>query len=364
MKLTILQSSLSKALSIINRNTGSKSTLPILSTVLLKAYKNNLELIATNLEQAINIKLGAKVDIEGQICISAKLLQEIVANINEDKIEIILDNNQIEIRTDNYHSKINIFNSNEYPEIPTTTVNSKININDIVLSNLISPVTVSCQQDSNIPVLTGILFDFNNNKLTIASTDSFRLSQNSLELAHNLNTKFIIPISSINELIKIIGSDDFGDIVIMVGENQIEFVIGHIKYTSRLIEGNFPDYTKILPTEHKGEMNLKKDDLFRTIKLVDLVAKENSHLINAKVADNKLLLSASANDIGENDAYIEIDHNGDDVEFIINGKFLLEALSVCDSSDVLIQYINNSSPIVLKDKVKPNYLHLIMPLKV
>jgi len=363
MKLQVTQENLNKALSSVARVASTRSTLPILSNVLLKTVKNRLSVSATNLDIAVTHYIGSKVVSEGSITIPARLMQDLVSNLPSGVIDLNLDENKLHINSKMYKSVMNGVSSEDFPVMPAIEKGQTITLPASSLKHSLSQVVIAASSDETRPVLTGIFFNSFNKNLYIVATDGYRLAEKLLT-STDKETSILVPASAISDLLRIIG-DYSGDVSITYDEQQILFAAGDIELTARLIDGKYPDYRQLIPKKFTTTISLPQNDLNNITKVSALFARESagSITINTSEEDQNISIHSIASQLGENTATADAKVVGDGV-VTMNSRYLLEALNVLEGDDVDVKFNGKLEPIVLSSKESSaSYTHIIMPLK-
>ena len=367
MKLQILQENLSQALLTTSRFANSKAQLPVLGNVLLSTKGSKLQIASTNLEVSLSLKLAAKIEEEGEITIPAKTITEIVSNLTPGTLEFASSKEQIEISKETFHSRLSGMNAADFPsvlnELPKEGL-FEIPVKE--LSVCFSKVAFASATDETRPILTGVLLIFSNNTLTMVATDGFRLSQKKVKQAvKSKDIKIVVPKNSLSEAIKIFEKENVFNLSYQENQNQVVFGVGESVLASRIIDGNFPDYEKIIPKEPTIKVNVDKEDLLRAVKLSAVLARESANIVKFKVSKDGLSVRADSSTSGEGETLISAKVDGDAKDFGIafNFRFLEEFIHSCTSTDVQMEFVNGDSAGIFKDSSDVDYLHLIMPVK-
>ena len=304
MKLRVTQEHLNQALNSVSRVASSRNTLPILANILIKTTNNRLSLSATNLDIAIVHYIGAKIDEEGSITIPAKLTQEFVNNLPSGVIELDLNDTKLKITTGQYNATINGIVADEFPVMPVIEDGIKWTIASSVFKKSLQQVVFAASNDETRQSLTGIYIHTKNGSLFMAATDSFRLSEK--ELGKNKEEiSVLVPASAMQDLLRIIGDYD-GDVHVTHNNQQILFQVGDIELIARLIEGNYPDYQKLIPSDFSFSIELPRADLANIAKISGLFARENAGSVTLELDDKNQTLSIKsiASQLGENTSTI------------------------------------------------------------
>ena len=312
MKISCTQENFAKGLGITSHTISSRASLPVLNNILLKVEKGRLTLSATDLEIAISTWIGAKVDKEGAITIPSRLLSEYI-NTNTDKtINLELKQTTLYLESDHFKASIKGIEASEFPLIPKVKEISKLEVNSADFKKGIEQTVFACALDETRPVLAGIYFKIDSNKLKLVATDSYRLAEKNINLKNSNGNQasFIVPAQTMSEIGRLI-DDKIEKVEIQVGENQVKFQLGPTEIVSRLVEGGFPDYEQIIPKTIKTTIELKTDQFANAIKMASFFARDtanNVKLIFRKPKDFEIL--AVSPQIGENKSLPEAEISG------------------------------------------------------
>lgn len=365
MELTVTQENLSKALSNVGRVASSKTGLPILSNILLRTDGNRLLVAATNLEIASTQHIGAKIITPGAITIPARLVTEFVSSLPKGTVELKVTDAHLAISSGSFSSVINGVVADEFPELPTIEEASSINysINTADFKAAVSQTIITSSSDNTRPVLTGVYWHSFEGNLYLAATDGYRLAERRLvETASEVAA--IIPTSTLQEVLRTL-ADDIPQVELLFDETQVRFRVGESEITSRLIDGNYPDYRQLIPASSETNVTLKAAEFVRITKIAGLFARDSggSVTLTADSEKNTLSIHSIASELGENTSSATGDVTSDG-QVTLNSRYLSEALSVIDGDEVIFRFSGKLAPCVLTAKVDdPNYKHIIMPLK-
>lgn len=365
MKLSVTQENLSKALSVVGRVASTKTQLPILSNILLRTDGTRLLIAATNLEIAATQHIGAKVVAPGAITIPAKLVVEFVSSLPKGTVELDVTDSHLRISSGSYSSVIHGVIADEFPELPTIDESASVHytINTTDFKQAVSQTIITSGSDNTRPVLTGVFWHSFEGSLYLAATDGYRLSERKL-----IDTKSeiaaIIPTSTLQEVLRTL-TDDVNEIDVLFDETQVRFRIGESEVTSRLIDGNYPDYRQLIPAKSETEIVVPTDEFTRITKIAGLFARESggSITITADKEKQSFAIHSIASQIGENTSHSDAQISNDG-QVTLNSRYLSEALSVIDGDTVIFRFSGKLAPCVLTTQTKDvNYKHIIMPLK-
>jgi DNA polymerase III subunit beta len=362
MKLQVTQENLSRALNNVARVASSKNALPILSNVLIKTIDNRVCIAATNLNIAITHYIGSKVSDEGSITVPARLMQDFVASLPPGVIDIRVDDTKLKIKAEHYNSTINGTLADDYPVMPQINNGTSWKISAPILKKSLQQVVLAASNDDARPVLTGIYFHTHQGKLFIAATDSYRLAEKEvINLKQEVN--LLIPASAMNDLLRIIGDQD-EEVKITHDDQQVLFTVGDIELVTRLIDGRYPDYRKLIPANFTTSAKLPKSELLNITKVSSLFARESAGSVTLELDEDEKQISirSIASQLGENTATASAEISGN-ASITLNSRYILDALNAVDDSEVSIYFNGKLEPFVIKGVSEKDYLHLIMPLK-
>jgi DNA polymerase-3 subunit beta len=364
MEIEVTQEKLSKALNNVSRIAVGRVTLPILNNVLIRVLDNKVSLVTTNLDMAIVDYLPVSDAKDGVITVPAKLLAEFVSNLPRgEKIKISEKNSKITIAAGKYKSTINGSPADDFPELPEIeekkAVVFKMGIDEF--KNGISEVMVATSNDMTRPALTGVYFNTEDKTLAVAATDGYRLAEKILVKNAESEVGVIVPASSLQEVLRSI-NDDMEEIEIAFNEDLVRFRMSEIEIMSKLIDGSFPDYRRLIPKDNNIKLDLSREELIRVTKLAALFAKSvNGAIVCEAKKPDVFSIKSVASELGENDSKIEttVENEG---KVNLNSRFLSDALNALEEKDIVFEFSNSISPVVLRNKKSNTYTHIIMPL--
>lgn len=367
MEIKILQEKLAKALNTVSRvAAGSRTTLPILSNVLIRVDDNKVTLTTTNLDMAVVSYLPASQSKNGVITVPARLMAEFVGNLPRGEVvEIGANGDKVAIKASGYTSTINGASADDFPELPEIDESKAVKFQMGVeeFNEGLSQVMIAASNDTTRPALTGVYFNTFEGGLYLAATDGYRLAERKFIEKVSSEVMAIVPAASLQEVLRSLG-DDVTEIELLFDETQVRFRLGEIEITSKLIDGSFPDYRQLIPKQTEISLSLKRDELVRITKLAALFAKEvgGSIVCESSTESKNFSVASVANELGENNSAIETEVETDG-KVTLNSRFLLDALNVLDGDEIEFGFSNKLDPVVLKGKKDKNYIHIIMPLK-
>lgn len=363
MNIQVAQENLQRALAVAGRVVGQRTTLPVLANVLLKTENNRLKVIATNLEIAATTWVGAKVENDGEITVPARLLAEFVASLPAGTLTLRTEKSSLAISSGNYSSKINGIEADDFPTIPRVTPKQTLTLQNEVLKNTLTDVVRVASSDTSRPVLSGVYIYTEAGKLCAVATDSYRLAEKKITIKTKDKLALIIPARSVVELLHCVDEGDSDSVEMIVDDNQVCFRLGEVELISRLIDGQFPDYRQLIPTNNSTQVIITAKELRTVTKITNLFARENAGSITLSVSDNRFSISTLASQVGENSSITEAEVEGEEIEVAVNGRFVAEAAAAMTTEKITIAMGGKISPVLFKPAGDDSYLHIVMPLR-
>ncbi len=372
MKFSIDTGNLLQAAQIVSRAVASKTTIPALTGIYFECTNNNsLLLKATDLEIGIEHTIDAHIEELGSMVVPAKYLIEILRKLPNTKITLTQthDDNNLTIEYKQSHLCLNTFPTEQFSFLPNVKNNHSVTINNEVFANMIKKVSISFSHDITRPVLNGALFELNTNKLTLVSSDTYRLSLIETSLDKDIEQELnpiIIPSKALLELSRLIDKDE--NIAIIIDNNQAQFESNNIKIRVRLIDGKFPSYQNVIPNEYSTKIIADTKDLLMSIERATVISSDESFnktcTIKLDVKNNMINISSYSPNIGQLDDNLMVDKEGEDINISFNGNYLIDILKIIDTDKVIIELNGNLSPGIIKPyESKMNYLSLILPVR-
>jgi DNA polymerase-3 subunit beta len=362
MKLQVTQENLAKAINTVARVANTRNTLPILSNILLKTENNRLSIAATNLDIAITQYVGSKIENTGSITVPARLMQEFISSLPGSVLKLELTDNKLNITTDQYQSTINGTSAEEFPTMPAIGGGSSWKTDAQEFKKALQQVVFAASSDDARPVLTGVYFHSSDSGVITAATDSYRLAEHKLG-KNKTQLNFLVPATAAADLLRIITDSD-KEITVSHDDQQVRFQVGDVTLVARLIEGNYPDYRKLIPNKFATTALLQRTDFLNIAKVSSLFAKESAGSITIKAdkATGEVSINAIASQLGENTATAKAEISGSG-EVTLNSRYLIDALNAFSGGEVEFCFNGKLEPCILKSSSEPDYLHLIMPLR-
>jgi DNA polymerase-3 subunit beta len=376
MKLSCLQENLKRGLTIVGHAVAGKSTLPVLSNILLATDEGRLKLAATNLEIGITCWIGAKISDAGAVTVPAKLLADVVGGLPNDRIDLALDERTqtLHIACARFEANIKGIEADEFPTIPTIADRTPtVTFPPDVLREAIEQVAFAAATDDTRPVLTGVLLRLRGTTATFAAADGFRLSVRTVTLPEPVTApqEVIVPARALQELARIIG-DTEGPVEVTVTPSggQVLFHTETTDVVSRLIDGKFPDFERIIPTSFATRTVLDTAELAKAVKLASFFATASANIVKltfepgGELGPGKLTISANAAEVGDNKSALDGMIAGEGGQIALNARFLADALNAMKTPQIAIETQAAQNPGVFKPVGSDGFVHIVMPMTV
>ena len=371
MKCSVSPSALSAALSLVSRAVSPRSTLPVLGNVLLETTADGLRVTATNLDLTIAATVPSEVQQDGRTTVPARLLSEYVGTLAEAPCTVELDpSTQVLRLTCGVHrTNIHGIDAVEFPPLPSADGEASIEVDSALFASAVAQTTMAASSDEASPVLTGVLFHLEGGTLKLAATDRHRLAVKTIEVQSHGETPFtgsvIVPSRHLAEVARAINPTR-PTVSISVSEqrNQVFFDLRDVHISSRLIEGNYPNYAQVIPGESTTTVKLATSSLLREAKTASVLARDAANPVRLRVGDNMLTLVAQTAEVGDDEAPLSANVNGEDVQIAFNARYMLDALNVLDSDEVQLSFNGSLQPGVIRPSGRDDYLCIIMPVRV
>lgn len=367
MKFSLPKSRLTHYLQSVLSVVPAKSTLPILSNILIETLENELKISATDLDVTITATFAADVTKKGSAVIPGRMLFDIVKELPESDIAFEGTTNRVEIKVPNGNYKIGGVSPDEFPELPVVNVKKQVKIDADQLIKMITRTTFACSRDETRPALNGVLWQTKGDRMTMVATDGHRLARVTAEnkTLKGLNDDVIIPPKVLDLIPKFMG-DESTTVGIIFEENRIIFNLDDIVVSSRLIEGPYPNFEAVIPTSGDKKMVIGKDDLYSSVRRVSILSNSLTHQVKFTVKNNNLVLSTTNTDVGgEAKETLACEYKGDSIEIGYNAGYVGDILGKMDSDEVVFELSSPVSAGVIYSSKDPkdDYLCLLMPLR-
>src|ERR1043165_4230921 len=367
MKLTITKENLSHGLQAVQNVVSTRTTLPILSNVLLRAKEGRLELTATDLDVTISAAVDATVGKASDTTLPIKKIGGIVRELSMGDLELETDEKHFTtLRSGSSYYKIHGLASEEFPPLPKFKENKKITLPQDKLRSMLRKTSFAISNDETRYVLNGLLFSLKDHKFTMVATDGRRLAlvEEEVDVPADSQGDFIVPSKAINELARLL--QDKGEVEIKFSENQVactlKFEKGHpLLIISKLIEGNYPNYRQVIPAESKERIPMIREELLASLRRAEIMTSEKSNSVKLNFTKDNLAITANTPDVGEARESIAIKYKGKEFAVAFNPAYLMDPLKALAEDEIFFELTDELSPGVVK--INGPFLYVIMPMR-
>ena len=367
MNLSIAKDQLLAGLQSVQNVVGTRTTLPILSNVLLRADGNRLELTATDLDVTITCSVEATVTKGGATTLPVKKLFGIARELATNEIELEVDDKHFcSVRSGSSFFKVRGLAAEEFPPLPQFQDDRRVTLPQEKVKGMLKKTAFAISTDESRYVLNGIFFSLKEHKLTMVATDGRRLAlvDEDVDIAANSQGEFIVPAKAVNEISRLL--QDKGDVEIKFSDNQCAFTLrddkgGNVYLVTKLIEGNYPNYRQVIPGEAKERVTLAREELLHALRRAEIMTSEKQNSVKMSFTKNNLSITANSPDVGEARESLAINYKGKDTAIAFNPGYLIEPLNALAVDEVYFELIDELSPGVLK--INGPFLYVVMPMR-
>jgi DNA polymerase-3 subunit beta len=367
MNLTISKEQIINGLQAVQNIVSTRTTLPILSNVLLRAEGDRLEFTATDLDVTVACGVEAKVKTPGASTVPVKRLFGIVRELSNMEIDMEVDEkNNCTIRSGSSFYKINGLSADEFPPLPKFKEDKKVVLPQETLKSMMKKTSFAISTDESRYVLNGIFISLKDHKMTMVATDGRRLAlvDEEMDVAEKSQGEFIVPAKAVNELNRLL--QDKGEVELRYAENQASFTLkddkgSNILIVTKLIEGNYPNYRQVIPAETKERVALVREEFLHALRRAEIMTSEKSNSVKLSFGKNRLEITANSPEVGEAKESLAINYKGPDIAIAFNPKYVIDPLNALVNDEVFLELIDELSPGVLK--INGPFLYVVMPMR-
>ena len=367
MKVTLLTANLQKKLSFLNHAISAKNQLPVLLNILIEATGETITVSSTDLEIGIEIKIPAIIEEEGAITVPAKTFTELLNSLSEESVTLHTTDNKLEVVTKKTNSIFQTISADEFPSLFEEKGEKIAELETEDIQKDFSSVVFSASQDTTRPALSGVLVRREDEGFLLVATDGYRLSlkhYKTSEKGDGANASYIIPARVFKELLAM--KEDKGEITMYVAsaKNQVLFEQGTTVLVGRLIEAEFPNFEKIIPSDFSVNVSFEREEMQKAVKICSIFARDGANIIKFSLRKDQIIVSSQSPALGENTVIVDAKLNGEENEIAFNARYLLDLFANTDMEEMVFEMTGPLNPGVFKAKNDPSYLHLIMPIRV
>ncbi len=368
MKIICEKENIIKALNSVTKAVASKPTMPILEGILIQTNNTEVKLTTYDLEMGIEYIIKSEVKEEGAIVVNATMFSEIIRKLPNTEITIYVnENNLLVIECEGSLYKLATMNPSDFPELPQINIENSIQIEQNTLREMIRRTIFAVSTEENRPIFTGCLFEIVNNKLNVVAVDGFRLAWKSKYLQTKVNDfNAVIPGRTLNEINKIL-VDSFETITIGVAKNQALFELENCKIVTRLLDGEFLNYSSVIPETWETRIRVNRQNLLNCFERVSLISsssmeKEKKYPVKVSIDIGKITISCT-NQTGDAKEEMMVSTEGKNLEVGFNPKYFLDACRCIDDEEIFVDFGSNISPCIIRPIEESDYVYMILPIR-
>jgi DNA polymerase III subunit beta len=371
MKFKIPQSDLLKTLLAVNKSLLAKANLPILANVLVTASKEGIEVLSTDLETATKVDVVCKTDVLGKTAIPGRMLLEFVSQLPDGEVIFEKLGGEVLVKSGSYSARLATMQAEDFPAIPKIEKGQAIKFGAGDFVRAVLKVAFCAAVDEGRPVLTGVLCEIEKKLLSMVATDGYRLGFQKIPTGgEGFPVKIVVPAKSLIEVAKLIGErvgeKEGGNVEVVIADNlnQVNFKVDNVEFTSRLIEGEFPNWQKIIPTTFNSSAKISKEEFIKLVRVASIFARDSGNIVRLKLEGGTMTIFATNSQVGSNEAACGIEMKGSGGEIAFNFRYLLEMLSSIEGEDVNFEMIESLNPGRFTEADgNDNFFHIIMPVR-
>ena len=364
MKFRCDRDVLAEALGTVGRAVASRGgALPVLSGVRAELTDNRLRLTGSDLDLTISAEIDVNGEQDGVIVVPAKLASDVVRAVEEGAVEFVADGEEARITRGTSEFSLRLIPADEFPSLAEPAADA-VTVDAATLVGALKQVIPAASADDSRPILTGVLLAAESEGLRLVATDSYRLAVRDLPGTELLGEgqQVLVPSRALAEVARLLG-DDTGDLTIRLGERDVSFEIGDAHITTRLIEGEFPNYQGLIPSGHANTLSVGREPLIEAVRRVKLMAREATP-VRLVMKDGELELIATTQDVGEAQDTVDARYEGDELTVAFNPDYLLSGAEVSEGDQITIETIDSLKPVLLRSDAGSDFLYLLMPVRV
>jgi len=367
MNIKINRETLLKPLSSVTSIVERRHTLPILSNLLLEAKDNQIVLTATDLEMQISLAVNTNVGGNLSTTISAKKLLDICRSLPDNsEINMATSDSRVQVKAGKSRFNLQTLPAADYPVMTKaqTVASTLIKISQNSLKRLFKQVEFAMAQQDIRYYLNGLLFEVSGNQLNIVGTDGHRLSFTSTELTASYEKQeIILPRKTVIELIKLLDESD-EEVAIEITSGQVNFSFGDIKLISKVIDGKFPDYTRVIPTGHQNSLTIDRTSILLSMQRASILSNEKYRGIRMVLGTNSLRLVSTNSEQEEAEEELEVNYTGDSLDIGFNVTYMIDVLNNVDTEQVIFSFADANSSCLVTVPLDNNYKYVVMPMRI
>jgi DNA polymerase III subunit beta len=366
VKISLSTSELLSELQTVTRVASTRSAVQALSGVMISAKDDSSEMLATDTEVGLRVPLKAQVDRPGSVVLPARLLLDVSRALPAEQVSLELrdEEQDVEVVSGSATFHLRTLRLEDFPTLPVPTPENRVSLPAPAFVDTITQVARSASRDETRPILTGILVSASEKELRMVATDSYRLSVKETTLENPIQGSFEanVPARALQELARIAQHMQSGEVAVSVGQNQVVFELDQVVLSSRLIDGQFPNYRQLLPESVEHELRLSSSEFADVVRRVSLLAQKNAPL-SLSFREGAVTVSAQTPDVGEASETVPVPFRGEPLEIGFNPEFLRDGLESVESAELILKLISPLRPGLIESGEGGGFVYLIMPIR-
>jgi DNA polymerase III subunit beta len=338
------------------------SSLPVLSGLRLELRGDQLQVTGSDLDLTISVRAAVSGDGDGTAVVPAKLLSDIVRALPPGAVTVEIDDDEARIGSGRSQFAVRTIPAHEYPQLPEPA-ESSVNLDAVAFSDALRQVVSAASNDESRPILTGVLMAAEGDGLRLVATDSYRLAVRDLPGTSVLaeGQQVLVPSTALKELSRLLSGAE--SVTLRLGERDVAFEVGDVRVTSRLIEGDFPNYRGLIPSAHPNRLSVGREPLLEALRRVRLLAREATP-VRLVLKPDSVELIAITQDVGQAQEELDAKHDGDELTVAFNPEYLIAGIDVTTGDEITLETIDALKPALIRSAETPDFLYLLMPVRV
>jgi DNA polymerase-3 subunit beta len=367
LKASCPQGELHEVLQVVSRGVSGRSTQPVQNHIHLSNSDGKLRLVATDLEYlSLDATLPAEIQEEGAVTVPGRIFNEIIATLPDEEVTLEAEQGELTIRCGRSRYQVRGLPAADFQMFPEFAPEVEFSLPEAALQEVLAQTIFACASDETRPVLTGALFFIQPTGVTVVATDMYRLALRTLACATGVEDekKVIVSARILGELARLLKAGSQDPVAIKLTQRMVYFEVGNVKLASRLIEGEFPNYPKVVPEKHDKTVRAQVEPLERALRRALIVARDDSYRVLLAAEGSRLQISATAPDVGSVEEEVEIALEGEGLQIAFNARFMMDFLDVIAGSEIRMEFNGSLNPGTLRPGVGDDYLYVLMPMQI
>ncbi len=368
LNLSCPQEKLHESVQTVSHGVSGRSTQPVQNNIYLESTSDGLRLVATDLEFiSLEAQMEANVRDQGAVTVPARLLAEVIGSLSDEDVDLEADQQDtLQVNSTRASFRIRGMSAADFEELPTLDDPVEFEIPQRDMHSILSQTVFATSADETRPILTGALFNISPGGIDVVATDTYRLALRRMtaDIPVDESRSAIISERALNEVLRVLEPESDGTVSMALSDSQVEFTVGGVTVGSRLIEGQFPNYEKVLPDESDRRVTVNRAEFTNTLRRMLIVAREDANRVVLRGADGVLTITADSQDVGHAEEQIPATLEGEEPEIAFNASYLLEVLQAISADEVVMELSQPLSPGTLKPSESDDYTYVIMPMQI